>query len=94
MTGTVKVTPINNLTILNYHYVQMYTTGLHIIIIDIDECSGLNGCQQMCQNTDGSYICSCSSGFFLSPNGKECTGELNGRMKSIMLHLIPLNNCQ
>ncbi|KAL4219345.1 Bone morphogenetic protein 1 [Mactra antiquata] len=41
---------------------------------DIDEC-GLpgHGCQQMCKNTAGSYMCACRKGFNLEMDGKTCT---------------------
>ena len=75
MTETVKVTPIKNCIIFHCHLIQMYTANL--ILTDIDECFEVNGCQQLCQNTDGSYICSCFSGFNLSSNGMDCNGELS-----------------
>ncbi|KAK3609861.1 hypothetical protein CHS0354_015052 [Potamilus streckersoni] len=41
--------------------------------IDIDECSTTNGgCEQTCQNTQGSYQCSCFSMFRIQSNGKTC----------------------
>ena len=44
---------------------------------DVDECrEQVDECDQDCKNTDGSYICGCSSGFLLDPNGKSCNGEL------------------
>ena len=45
-------------------------------VIDIDECSAsipvcdVNG---NCQNTRGSYVCSCKAGF--AGDGKTCAGE-------------------
>ncbi|XP_036099304.1 vitamin K-dependent protein S [Molossus molossus] len=43
---------------------------------DINECknpSNINGgCSQICDNTPGSYHCSCKSGFFLLSNKKDC----------------------
>lgn len=43
---------------------------------DIDECSINNGgCQQRCVNTEGSYYCTCSEGYRLHPNGKDCVGK-------------------
>ncbi|XP_066936123.1 uncharacterized protein [Clytia hemisphaerica] len=40
---------------------------------DIDECATLNGnCDHICQNTDGSYVCSCRSGYKVSSNPKKC----------------------
>ena len=44
---------------------------------DIDECAGVNDCQQMCSNTQGSFECSCQHGFLLDDNGKSCTRTLD-----------------
>ncbi|XP_002073258.3 dorsal-ventral patterning protein tolloid [Drosophila willistoni] len=43
-------------------------------IIDVDECAINNGgCQHRCQNTYGSYKCSCRNGYTLHDNGHNCT---------------------
>ena len=40
---------------------------------DVDECLVDNGgCEGQCTNKQGSYQCSCSSGFRLASNGKKC----------------------
>ena len=40
---------------------------------DRDECASNNGgCQHICQDTVGSYQCSCQSGFTLHENGYDC----------------------
>ncbi|XP_060596518.1 epidermal growth factor-like protein 7 [Ruditapes philippinarum] len=40
---------------------------------DIDECRNTeHGCQQMCKNTAGSYMCACHTGFTLAEDGKTC----------------------
>ena len=42
---------------------------------DINECASLNGeCEQNCQNTIGSYSCSCLTGYLMDSNGYNCTG--------------------
>jgi len=43
--------------------------------IDIDECSGTNGCSPngLCTNTDGSYTCACKTGY--DGNGFTCSGN-------------------
>ena len=44
---------------------------------DINECETDNGgCTQTCDNTDGSYQCSCWVGYDLTSDGHTCTGEL------------------
>ena len=46
------------------------------LFVDIDECSSDNGgCQHNCQNTAGSYRCSCKDGFRLSSDKHTCEGD-------------------
>ena len=48
---------------------------LHVSVIsDIDECDGYNDCHQMCTNTEGSYYCSCNTGFVLEADNRTCRG--------------------
>ena len=43
--------------------------------IDIDECTtGVDECDQNCQNNIGSYECSCDSGYILNDDGFRCNG--------------------
>lgn len=45
------------------------------LMTDINECDNVNGgCEQNCINDDGSYTCSCTSGFHLSTDRQNCTG--------------------
>ena len=45
-------------------------------ISDIDECSlGGSDCEQICINTQGSYMCSCCQGYELDINNKTCTSK-------------------
>ena len=44
-------------------------------IIDVDECAtGVEECDQNCQNNVGSYECSCNLGFMLNNDGFRCDG--------------------
>ena len=44
---------------------------------DIDEClTNTDQCEQGCTNTDGTYVCNCSSGYELLPDGYKCAGWL------------------
>ena len=43
---------------------------------DIDECATLNGnCSYICTNTNGSYQCSCRSGYKLDIDTISCIGK-------------------
>ena len=43
--------------------------------VDNNECDTLNGgCEQMCNNTQGSYYCSCVTGLKLGTDQHNCTG--------------------
>lgn len=45
------------------------------LFTDIDECSdGSHNCAQNCTDTDGSYNCSCRSGFRLANDSHQCDG--------------------
>ena len=49
--------------------------GLHCS--DVDECLTANGgCQQLCNNTVGSFFCACQIGYSLEPNGFNCSGKI------------------
>lgn len=42
-------------------------------ISDVNECdSGTKICEYHCQNTEGSYTCSCPTGYLLNPDGVTC----------------------
>ena len=51
---------------------------------DINECAFINStsirtrladCEQLCNNTQGSFNCSCSKGYKLNEDGKSCDGK-------------------
>ena len=44
--------------------------------VDIDECEVNNGgCEQICENTNGTHYCSCKYGYELSTNRSHCDGK-------------------
>ena len=46
-----------------------------ITAVDIDECrSNADDCDQLCNNTIGSFQCGCIDGFVLSSDRRNCTG--------------------
>lgn len=55
--------------------------------IDINECAANNGgCAHNCQNTVGSFRCSCRTGYTLSSNGRSCNGKKELTYTLIVLH--------
>ena len=49
-----------------------------MILAEVNECDINNGgCEYNCENTEGSYKCSCPTNFFLNNDGHNCTGEFN-----------------
>lgn len=47
-------------------------------IVDVNECQVNNGgCAHMCNNTDGSFLCSCEAGYTLAFNNVHCDGIVN-----------------
>ena len=60
--------------------------------IDVDECSGgSNKCDQTCTNTEGSYTCSCNSGYTLSSDGRSCNGMYSSSVQFILHTTEPSN---
>ena len=53
-----------------------HTMPIYILLIDIDECErNIDSCTQICINTNGSFQCSCISGYNLSSDRKSCQQE-------------------
>ena len=43
---------------------------------DINECDSENGdCEHICHNTEGSFYCTCHSGYQLNSDERTCTGN-------------------
>ena len=43
---------------------------------DVDECMTNNGgCSDTCDNTDGSFVCSCDEGYMLAADNLDCEGK-------------------
>lgn len=49
-----------------------------LLTLDINECRHYPGrlCAHKCENTEGSYTCSCTTGFKLSHDGRNCEGKI------------------
>ena len=71
-----------------------------LLIVDTDECTeGTAGCTQSCMNTDGSYACSCISGYRLAADGHGCEGSYHHHAlaprpdKTFLAKLSDVNEC-
>lgn len=47
-------------------------TSLLFAQTDVDECADTTKCSQICVNTDGSFFCSCSDGYYLADDQTQC----------------------
>ena len=73
---------IKNFTKCMYIHMYEYIQYVQFVIIcawsmaDIDECArDTDGCEHNCINSVGSYFCSCNTGYALTMDSKNCTGE-------------------
>lgn len=59
-----------------YMYTCVYAC-LHVfLIVDIDECDFNNGgCDQLCLNGNGTFVCDCRDGYSLHGNHYTCIGK-------------------
>ena len=58
-------------------------------IIDDDECSRNNGgCNQTCVNTEGSYNCTCISGYSLDDDEHGCSGMNNNDINLVVIMIL------
>ena len=75
---------------LNIWVVYKTSTILYyfdVFTLDVNECQTLtDNCQQVCTNTEGSYTCSCSTGFELDSDRLTCNGTCNtqGEYETLM----------
>ena len=53
-----------------------YILSSNFSLLDIDECLTDNGgCNQTCTNSEGSFECSCATGFTLAEDSLNCDGK-------------------
>ena len=64
------------LALVILHQEALFCDKLRSILTDINECTAnTDGCGQICTNTDGSFMCSCNSGFALNNDARTCSGK-------------------
>lgn len=80
--GPVKVScclPFNKLNPQKKKKIQLFTflTIFKLCVLDINECRHYPGrlCAHKCENILGSYKCTCTNGFKLSSDGRNCDGK-------------------
>ena len=63
------------MTLLNYIFYILHPAEADIYdVVDVDECDeGTAGCDQNCQNTNSSFVCSCVKGYDLNADNTSCT---------------------
>ena len=47
---------------------------LYFQLLDVDECLTASTCEQICTNTDGSFVCGCFAGYRLMADTGNCEG--------------------
>ena len=73
---------IVSMLIEEHAVVGLFATVLYEVLIlcvnaEVDECSeDLDNCEHECTNTDGSFTCSCHTGYQLNSDGHSCSGLL------------------
>ena len=66
---------------------QILSLIIHDLFLDVDECSlNTDRCSHNCQDTHGSYVCSCPAGYMLGTDGRTCTGKANHGDKENVVH--------
>ena len=86
----------NNRSCNGMHFITGIVVITHFEISDINECSSNNGnCSQLCANTNGSYVCSCASGYQLGSNNRSCNGMhlITGILVIIHFKISDINEC-
>ena len=51
---------------------MLHTLQQLCCVADINECEGSHPCHQVCEDTEGSFFCSCNSGFRLLEDDINC----------------------
>lgn len=70
---TVELDALVSFPLPNHYFFPLYFFTLTLWWADINECElEPSPCKFNCQNTEGSFICSCPKGYILNPDGLSC----------------------
>ena len=87
----------NTLFWLSNRSLALYNETGTSYFVDVDECAnGTDGCAQTCTNSEGSYTCSCDSGYTLLTDNLNCEGKkiLQSEIsRSTTLIIIDIDEC-
>ena len=73
-----------------------FTIMHNYVFKDINECNGNHQCHHECINVDGSYACSCDSGYELESDNRSCKGSQNTsalHVNNTILLYADINEC-
>ena len=60
-------------TVSTYKYVTYSFYKLLVCLADVDECTlNIHNCEQICKDTNGSYVCDCLTNYILHSDGHSC----------------------
>ena len=66
------------LVFMLYNFSIVYLIILLNFSLDLNECDVKNGgCNQICTNTYGNFVCSCQEGYLLQIDGFNCQGMVD-----------------
>ncbi len=80
---------------VQYMYSYVVLSCLQDPLTEIDECATNNGgCEHNCDNTDGSFFCSCDSGYQLDNSSLNCSGKMCDYLHKNSLSCVIVNRHQ
>ena len=68
-------------------HLGLWLSFLVDFLADIDECTRPDTCSQECSNRRGTFLCVCTDGYLLEPDGKTC--KVTG-MVAVLKHLVSI----
>ncbi len=86
--------PWKNLKTLYFVTIAYSYWNFLLCCTDIDECAvGIDGCSHSCNNTVGSFVCTCNDGYELAADGTTCIGKSIGQPNMTISPMNEFANC-